>query len=133
MIPRLLHPITVVVEKFSSASTVYDEDAYEPVKQASRSESVTLPAQVLWGTKDGVEPSTLGLQDTDDGYVLFRKLDMDAIGYKPQRRDRITSIGTLTGLKLYITGVRPRGHYPDQGGYSLWQCNFKDRAPVSND
>lgn len=129
-IPNLLHPVSVTVQCYTSSDTLFDADAREPTKQATRKATVTLPAQVLWAGKDGTEKSRLGLQDTDVGYVLFRKVEMDAISYRPQRRDRITTIGTLTGMQLFITGVIPRAHYPSAGGFTLWQCNFTDRAPV---
>jgi len=130
VMPRLIHPIPVTVERLNTAATVYDDDASEPVRQANRAVSYNLQAQVKWTTHDGDTPTQAGLQDVESGYLLFRKVDCDAAGYTPTRRDRITRIGTLTSMKLYIVGVKPRGHYPDQGGHSLWQCDFRDRAPV---
>lgn len=130
VLPNLIHPVPVEVERFSTTNTYYDEDAREPIGRASRKESYTLPGQVAWGTHDEAIPTTLGAQDGESGYVLFRQKDMDRVGYTPKRLDRITRLGKLTGLKLYIDSVVPWGHYPDQGGHSLWRCNFVDRAPA---
>ncbi len=133
VLPRLIHPVTIEVERLVKTDTPYDADAREPVRQGTRKVKVTLPGQVLWGVHDGTDPTTIGLRDDESGYVLFRKVDMTAVSYRPQRGDRVIRIGDLTGLQLFVTNVIPRGHYPDQGGFTLWQCNFTDRAPsVSN-
>lgn len=133
VLPNLIHPNTIEVERLEKTATAYDVDAREPVRQGTRKTKVTLPGQVLWGSHDGTDPTTIGLRDDESGYVLFRKIDMTAVSYRPQRGDRIIRIGDLTGLKLFITNVIPRGHYPDQGGFTLWQCNFTDRAPNVSD
>jgi len=130
VMPNLIHPVSVKVERLDESATVYDEDAREPVKQGSRKVVYTLPAQVNWGAHNGMDPSDIGPSDNESGYVLFRKTECVAAGYHPQRKDRIIQIGSLTGLTLYITSVRPMGHYPDQSGYTLWKCSFSDRSPV---
>lgn len=130
VMPNLIHPVSVKVERLDEGATVYDEDAREPVKQGSRKTTYTLPAQVKWGTHDGMEPTDIGPGDVESGYVLFRKPECVAAGYHPKRKDRIVQIGSLTGLTLFITAVQPMGHYPDQNGYTLWKCVFSDRSPV---
>jgi hypothetical protein len=130
--PRLLHPVTVIVEQFDASKTIYDPDSREPVKQAVRKQQYTLPGQAKWGVHDEAVATELGLQDREAGYVLFRVKDANTIGYTPKRLDRIIRIGILTGLDLYIDSIVPLGHYPDRGGHSLFKCLFVDKAPVSN-
>lgn len=133
VLPRLIHPVPVTIERLQTSETIYDVDAREPVKQGYRKQSFDLYAQISWGTHDGEQPTRLGAQDEEQGYILFRRVDLlnaSPTPYHPQRNDRIVTIGTLPDLKLYIVSVQPMGHYPDQGGYSLWKCRFVDRAPV---
>lgn len=133
-IPRLIHPTTVTIEQLDRAATLYDDDAREPIGQAARKAPVVLQAQVLWGgggaQEDSPDPQEAGIREKSSGYLLFRVVDLAAAAVTLQREDRITSIGILAGLNLYLTEFHPMAYYPDQGGHTLLKCFFEDRAPV---
>jgi len=127
--PRLIHPVTLVILPINKGDTVYDGAAREPVKQVSRSEPVSVPAQVQWSKLSDPQPNRGGVQEKSSGYVIFRTIDLEIRSYWPQRGDRITSIGTkYTNQHLYLTGQEPAGHY--DGDPKLLVFNFEDRQPT---
>lgn len=133
MLPRLLHPVAVQIEQIARASTIVDADYREPVQQAIRSPRITCPGQVNWSMDDRVRASLIGAERESEGYVLFRRCDLRALGIAElKQNDRIVAIGAGANARpvdLYIIGLRFEGHYPDQGGAALVKAFFKDRNP----
>jgi len=128
-LPFLLHPVPITVERLDTASTLYDEDAREAVQQASRATEVTIPGQVKWGSVDKVEMERQGVAEGADGYVLFRKVDLDAASIELAPNDRITRIGHVE-TDVYVLKLQPMGHYTDQVGHTLVRAWFEDRTPA---
>lgn len=128
-LPNLLHPVDIHVEKIDRASTAYDHDAREPIMQAARETIVVVPGQVNWGTQKGLEPSKVGPREDASGYVLFRYVDLVAVGVVLEDNDRIAKMGNVD-TDVYISKLEPEGHYPDQGGPTLVKAFFVDRQPA---
>lgn len=133
MLPRLIHPIPIVIERISTAKTVYDEDYREPVQNTARLAPVTCPGQVAWNSDKAERPTELGPEEGSDGYVLFRRCDLRALGVATiVRGDRFTKFGAGANeidVDVYVTRVKYEGHYPDQGGATLLKAFFRDRQP----
>jgi hypothetical protein len=127
--PRLIHPVSVTIQRIDRATTVYDEDAREPVQQASRFTNLILQGQPRWTSGEQLRISRDGPTVDADGYVLFRYRDLDAAGITLQINDRITQIGRRT-LEVYIVRLDDAGHYTDTNGASLVRAWFKDRKPA---
>lgn len=126
--PNLIHPIPVELEQIDRTSTVYDEDAREPVQVIARDTKKTLKAQVLWGGHEEASSRKGGLQEGDRGYLLFRQKDLTAQGVDLAVGDRFAKIG-LIKTDVYISRLEPLGHYPSAGGHTLMKAYFADRAP----
>lgn len=128
-VPNLLDPVPVTIVQGDVASTLYDEDAREPVQQLAHQTPVTLQGQVKWGAVEEVEMERQGVAEGADGYVLFRKIDLDVKGVTLAKNDRFTQIG-LVETDVYILKLQPMGHYTDQGGHTLVRAWFEDRTPA---
>lgn len=126
--PNLLHPVTVTIAQFDSDSTVYDDEAREPVQQAARSTEVELPGQVSYGSSRELSYELGGRRENERGYVLFRQVDLDAKSVTLQPNDRITKIGQVV-QDAYITRLEPKGHYSGFAGHTLVKAHFADREP----
>ena len=63
-----------------------------------------------------------------DGYVLFRRIDLDTAGITLQRQDRFSKLGHVE-TDVYIVRLEHTAHYPDQGGPTLVKAYFEDRGP----
>ncbi len=134
VLPNLLHPVPVTVSRIDRDSTVVDTGYGEEYEVVARSESVTLPGQVKWGSFDRYRASDIGPEEGEDGYVLFRMVDLRARGIPSiVRGDRFLALGgspNSVATDVYVTRVRFEGHYPDQNGPSLMKAFFSDRQPV---
>lgn len=127
-VPRLIHPVPVTVQQIDTGATIYDDDAREPIQQAARPVSKTLNGQVKWQSQFSGESTRGGTVEGASGYVLFRQVDLDANALVLQDEDRISRIGTRD-TDVYISQLRPVGHYPDQGGHTMIKAFFGDRQP----
>ncbi len=128
-LPRLLHPVDISIEKIDRAATVYDPDAREPIFQASRKTIVVVPGQVNWGTQLGLESTKAGPREGAAGYVLFRRVDLDAASITLEDNDRFARLGNVD-CDLYVDRLEHEGHYPDHGGPTLVKAYFSDRQPA---
>src|SRR5207245_5224511 len=77
MIPRLIHPIDVLVEQVDSTATAIDADFREPVNATGAvfRPAVQLRAQITWGTKDEFRRSPGGDEYQADGHLTFLRAD----------------------------------------------------------
>jgi hypothetical protein len=151
MIPNLIHPIPVRIQRRNVAATVFDARAREPVRQLWKSgqgpgtgDAVDLVAQVNWNQKDGVANPTVrpgGVEEKSEGYLLFRLVDLLAAGIATEngdgtvefgldRGDRIVRIGRRR-TNLFVVFFRDVAGYEDQGGCTLLEVDFSSRQPSS--
>lgn len=133
MLPRLLHPIAIEVEKIQRAEGIMDPDYAEPVQQAIRGPRISVPGQVQWGMDERLRATLVGAEQESEGYILFRRRDLRAVGLiEIAQNDRFTALGTGPNkvlVDLYVTGLRYQAHYPDQRGPAMVKAFFKDRFP----
>jgi len=83
---------------------------------------------VRWYDDDRANPTRAGSESEANGYVLFRYVDLAAVSLSLKQGDRIVKMGTIN-TDVYITSLRPEGHYPDQSGPALVKAFFRDRNP----
>jgi len=128
MDPDLIHPIPVEINQIDKDSTEWDDNAREAVRTIARPAVIKLSAQVSWSIKDDPNPEKMGISEEARGYLLFLRKDLLNRSITISRGDKISKIGHDT-VELYVLGLTPAGHYPDQGGASLLQAYFGDRNP----
>lgn len=150
MIPNLIHPIPVTIQRQSAAATVFDHRAREPVRQLWKAgegpgtgTAVDLVAQVNWNeggvAKPKVNPE--GVEEMSEGYLLFRLVDLLNAGVAVDNGDGTVDFGLLRGdrivrigrrrTNLYVLFFRDVAGYQDQGGCTLLEVDFSSRAPSS--
>ena len=127
-VPTLIHPVPVKLRQISRSTTFYDDDAREPIQHATRLATKTIQGQVSWKSQFDIGHNKAGTVLNASGYVLFRKIDLDAQSIVLQDNDRIIQIGTRD-TDVYINKLVPTGHYPDIGGHTMIKAFFADRAP----
>ena len=132
-LPRLIHPIPVVIKLRDRADALMDEDSGEPIGNVG-GDNVSLVAQVSWRSTE-IKVDGAGNTEVMDGYLLFRLTDL--VNHIPavviSEGDRVVSIGSgiaLVPMNHYLWRIQRRGHYPDQGGHTLQKWWFKDKNPV---
>lgn len=148
-VPRLHHPVPIILEIIDRTDTVYDPYAREPVGQVMREgestgsgDRVTIKAQVSYyysGSKqDYPVPMDYGIEEKTMGYFACRYKDLISLGLVTEtngvftvenlkRGDRIVQIGKQS-VNYYVTGFKPFAHYPRQK-QTMLQVNFEDRHP----
>lgn len=129
MQPRLIHPVLIVIERYKREESRQSHRAREPIRGGKKFErSVTVQAQVDWRNTDGFssqEPTGARLES--DGHFTFRIRDLNKIGFRPVFGDKVVKVGKEI-VELYITGGELAGHYPDQGGPTLYVAPFSTRV-----
>jgi len=148
VIPNLIHPIPVQIQRVKPSLTVFDPVAREPVRQLWKEGqgpglgSVTeLEAQVNWNDGKIGKPDNRpgGPELKSDGYLLFRVFDLvnagvateEADGTLPlaiSRGDRLVRIGRRV-TELYVVFFRDVAGYTDQAGCTMLEVDFADREP----
>lgn len=136
-VPHLIHPILCVVEQISKGTTIYDEDTREPIQQADRATAVSIMGQPRWRRRDVVSMQRGGDRQEAKAYIVFRKVDMDALlgdNVQFQLGDKVTRIGHQT-VEYFIIEREWLAHLPAHGGPSLLRAWLSDRNPSkrSND
>jgi len=125
----LVHPVTVTIDPLDTASTRWDGSAREPVPRECRLPTVTITAQVHWTRRRDRQRTAAGPQDSSDGFLVFRRVDLTAQAYDPQPGDRVATIteaGVAVNVYLTTPGQR-RGQYG--GNFGLVRAFFEDRRP----
>lgn len=134
VLPNLIHPVPITISQIDRDNTVVDAGYGEEYEVVAREASVSCPGQVKWGASDRYRPSDIGPEEGEDGYVLFRNVDLRARGIASiVRGDRFLSLGgspNAIATDVYVVRVRFEGHYPDQNGPALLKAFFSDRQPV---
>lgn len=129
MQPRLLHITDIDISRIDKSTTAYDEDAREVIQQATRYTTIALPGQIAQGQSKGLDLVIGGVQLRADGYVLFRKYDLDAAGFTIVVGDRFSKFGHLD-MDVYVIKLKWIGHYADKDGATLLKAFFQDRQPT---
>jgi hypothetical protein len=127
VLPTLIHPIWITIQRADKAATVYDDDVREPIRSVKR-EEVLIQAQVTWRQVADPRFEAYGLAEDVRGYLLFRVTDLAAKPYTPARGDMITKLGTRD-TQLFLLQSSDAGHYPDQNGASLVRWYWGERRP----
>ena len=134
IIDCLIEPSEIIIEQLDKASTIYDDDAREPIKQVRRSPQVTLEAQVSWtrnrqvGYKFGAQG---GAQDEAVGYLVFMRRDVAAAGVTLSRGDRIITVaGQEVVPKLFLTKEQRAGHLAGEANLEIW--DMSDKRPSTS-
>ena len=128
MIPRLIHPVNIQIQVLDRSSTFYDDEMREPIQQSVRGSTVTVPGQVKWGSDQAGISRREGTEESSDGYVLFRLVDLAANGVTLKREDRFIKLGTIE-TDVYVQRLEYTGHYSDQGGPTMVKAHFVDAQP----
>lgn len=109
MKPSLIHPVQCKVASFSDRN-VLDSDFGEVADNATAYERpVSFSAQVKWSKRSRQEGSESGNQDTSLGYLTILAEAQDTLKFKSG--DKITAVGAIEFKNLFISEVRPIGHY----------------------
>ena len=111
MIPRLIHPIEVVLSQVNRIGTTYDEIFREPVGAVATT-TITLQGQLrelrgqsLKQTGAGADPVSNAL-----GRVVFEVAALDAAGVTLHLGDRITSLGGRS-VNYRVLRLEDHAHY----------------------
>ena len=126
---RLYFAIEVEIHPADRVHTaVQDPDLKEPVGEVKRpSTPIKLLAQKGLGQDVKLTASEGGGLLHADGYLVFRRLDLDELEYLPAYGDRIAVIaGDATDY--YIHKLTRRGH--KNGRWNLMKCWYSDQAPT---
>lgn len=126
--PRLLHPVPIVLKQSDKDNTFHDPQAREPIQIVKRKPTVTVPGQVLWKKQYRATPSKTGIVENSDGYILFRKVDLDVQGLTLSIQDRITKMGHVE-TDVYIVSLEWVSHYQTASGPTMVKAHFVDRQP----
>jgi len=110
IIPRLIHPQTVILEKPDRDSTVWDEDYREEHGELQYGSRYSLKAQVSYKKFRYKEATKDGAMFAGDGYLFFNRNALAEEGFAVAIDDHIVSISGLS-VDYYIIDIVPAGHY----------------------
>lgn len=139
MLPRLLNPVKVKIMQIDKSSTQFNTRLRENVNIIKRNAEFEIDAQIVYKRStvdpgkdnpnfEGHQGSGLGgIVEESDGYLVLRFKDLTDLNIELKRGDKITKLAQIN-VEYFITGTRPGSHYTDQGGFTLLQVFFKDRA-----
>lgn len=128
VLPRLIHPVSVVVEQIDEAKTIYDPRTRSVIGDPART-TVTVRAQLSNKRHDQLAMNPGGREEEAEGYILVRVRDLENAGITLKIGDKITKMGRRS-VVYYITREQYLGGYPDQDGHSLIRYYYRDRSPV---
>ena len=130
MLPNLIHPVPIIIQRLDTPNTVMDEEYREPVQKSARQADTTVQGQAQWARSETMMVRSRGGRQLDaNGYVLFRYADLEAAGITLQENDRFIKIGN-EDTDVYIISLQPMGHYPSASGATLVKAYFADRQPA---
>lgn len=111
MIPRLIHPVVVVVEQIDPASQTIDSVFQQPVGVPAKL-TRTLRGQVTTKRAQSLQMNSGGAEGTanSDGHVVFEKAALEAASVTLHAGDVIVAEGGVT-VRHRITRVEPHGTY----------------------
>ena len=127
---KLLFPVWVIIEQKDVASTVMDDDAREPIKQARRKTEIKIKAQVSYSTTTGTsffQGGQGGPSGNTSGHLVFLTRILLKKGYVFVRGDRIKSIGGKS-VEHYFDAKDLAGHNRGSSELEVW--DFIDYDPL---
>lgn len=130
VLPRLLHPVDIVIQQINRAGTRQDDDYREPIQRTTRHANKTVPGQVKWESEREESDQPIGVVEEANGYVLFRYVDLNAKSVTLAIGDKFIKTGNVD-TNVYIVRLEPCGHYADQLGPTMVKAHFLDRQPSS--
>jgi len=128
VLPRLIHPIKVTIQRRNLGATHMDDDFREPIQHAARLTDVVAKGQIKFFTQEELNVERGGAQIDSTGFVLFRYFDLKKLGIEVKIGDRFTKLGKIE-VDYYVVRIESKGHYQDRGGATLVRCYFQDRTP----
>lgn len=128
MQPQLIHPLRITIQPIDKATTTYDADAREPVREAKKKTPITLWAQNRVRRLAEPELQAIGVVEDVRGWLTARKRDVDALSYVPKRGDLISQIGHRP-TQVYVVWWEDMAHYTDQNGAALIRLYYSERRP----
>lgn len=136
-LPNLQHPVSVVISQIQRGVAEQDPDYRELVQSIKgapeRAADIVCVGQVKWTESTSLVVTRLGEQTEADGYVLFRYVDLRAVGITNLHlNDIIKSMGSGANKQsnyLFIVKLEPCVHIPTFGGATMVKAWFKDRDP----
>ncbi len=148
MIPRLIHPVPIEIQRIDHSVTILDPYAREPVRQLWKEGqgpglgSNTLLSGQMNFNKGNIDKPVLspgGVEEHSKGYILLRMIDLIISGIATEAADGTIEIAISRGdlivrigrrvTKYYVLFFRDVGGYTDQIGGTLLEVNFADRKP----
>ncbi len=137
-IPELIESIPIEIEQIDKDATAFSggvDGRHETYGNVQRKVKFEIPAQVVFGNTEQITKfnSMLGPKEQARGYLVLRFIDLENLGKKLKRGDKITKIGNLDGeyFLLHTTGD-PAAHFDSIGGFTLFRMFFGDRNPVGS-
>lgn len=128
VLPRLLHPVNVVIEKTDTTKTITDPRSRSVIGQPLRTK-VTIRAQLSNKRHDQLSMDPGGRETGHEGYILARVRDLEAASIEIGIGDRIVKMGRRE-VVYYITRKEFKAGYSDQNGHTLIRFYYNDRSPV---
>jgi hypothetical protein len=136
-LPRLQHPVAIVISQIRLGVAEQDPDYRELVQSLKsspeRAPDITCVGQVKWNSSSTLVVTRIGDQTDVDGYVLFRYADLRAAGITQLNiNDIFKSMGSGANQQsayIFIVKLEPCVHIPLYGGATMVKAWFKDRDP----
>ncbi len=125
--PNLIQPTSVTVSPLDRVNTRYNSKTRAPIKMLKRETSVQFEAQVQFNALSRAQAAPAGLVRETSGYLIARATDLTKISYVPETGDKLITVGSKTGLDLYITMIQDTAYY--DGSPTLTLMEFNDRKP----
>lgn len=125
--PNLLNPTTATIAQYDAPSTAMDHRRRSPVTVVVKDAGFQIKCQVKWAAdffSNLTEPSKIGADEQQDGYIIVRTQDLETLGKTLKRGDRITKLGDQD-VVLFILRLEYGSHYG--GKFRLVKLWFQDR------
>jgi len=129
VLDQLIQPVWVTIESLAATDREWDENSRDALHGSLAPTVVTIQAQIVWGDRNDPRATVGGAREESRGYIVISISEESQSGTTLKRGDRITAMGTLTGLDLYLTESEPFGHW-SSGGPRFKAWRFTDRQPT---
>ena len=137
MQPNLLNAILVELQQIDESGTVFDNRRRGTSNVVKRSISFSIQAQIVFVDGEFIEKSKGKNPDERNlagnvlstmGYIIVRKIDLDAQNKELKNGDKMISYGTPEKpCELFLIGQKEAAHYTDKGHNTLQKWYFQDR------
>lgn len=123
MRPRLIHPVTVEIERVQKDQVVWDDTFREPVSgdDVPYGEPEAIEAQVRFNTYERRDMTLAGETPMTTGHILYRRGEIPSL----KKGDRIKSVDGMPITSVYIVSVQPAA--AGRGRFHLECAHFEER------